>query len=107
MEQVMITVVKLDIQHRVKLRYQAEAIEQRPQGLILSSAWTLPARNLGCTQLEPGDRFTEYYYTDRWFDIQEVASASSRRKGWCDDIAEPVRIEHNQMSWWIWNWMCG
>jgi hypothetical protein len=82
----------------VKLRYHANVIEQRPQGSLLSPAWTLPARDLGCTPFEPGDRFTEYYYTDRWLDIQEVVSASGRCKGWYGDIAEPVRIENNQMS---------
>lgn len=93
----MITVVKMDIQHRVKLRYEAEVIEQRPRGMIVSSAWTLPARDLGCTQFEPGDRFTEYYYTDRWFDIQEVVNPNGTRKGWYCDIAEPVVIENNQI----------
>ncbi|HEU5349308.1 MAG TPA: DUF402 domain-containing protein [Ktedonobacterales bacterium] len=93
----MITVVKLNTQHHVKLSYQAEVIEQRPQGLILSSVWTKPARDLGCTHFELGDRFTEYYYTDRWFDIQEVTSADGRRKGWYCDIAEPVVIEDGQV----------
>jgi Protein of unknown function (DUF402) len=93
----MITVVKLSTQHQVKLCYQAEIIEQRPHGVILSSVWTQPARDLGCTHFEPGDRFREYYYTDRWFNIQEVVSAKGRRKGWYCDIAEPVVIENNQM----------
>lgn len=93
----MITVVKLNTQHKVKLCYQAEVIELRPQGWILSSIWTLPARDLGCVHFETGDRFTEYYYTDRWFDIQEVTSADGGRKGWYCDIAEPVVFEKNQI----------
>lgn len=93
----MITVVKLNTQHQVKLSYQAEVIEQRPQGLILSATWLLPARDLGCTHFELGDHFTEYYYTDRWFNIQEVTSADGRRKGWYCDIAEPIVIKNNQM----------
>ncbi|HKT21049.1 MAG TPA: DUF402 domain-containing protein, partial [Nitrososphaerales archaeon] len=53
--------------------------------------------DLGCTRFEPGDRFIEYYYTDRWFDIQEIASADGRRKGWYCDIAEPAVIEQDQI----------
>lgn len=94
----MITVVKWNTQHQVKLCYQAEIVEQRTHGVILSSVWTLPSRDFGCTQFEPGDRFREYYYTDRWFNIQEVVSAKGKRKGWYCDIAEPVVIENNQMS---------
>ncbi len=93
----MITVVKMNIQRQVKLRYDAEVIERRPQCLIVSSAWTLPARDLGCTQFEPGDRFTEYYYTDRWFDVQEVVTPNGTHKGWYCDIAEPAVIESNQV----------
>lgn len=94
----MITVVKLDTQHQVKLCYQAEIIERRTHGMILSSVWTLPARDLGCTYFEPGDRLKEYYYTDRWFNIQEVVSVQGKRKGWYCDIAEPVVIENNRLS---------
>jgi hypothetical protein len=93
----MITVVKLNTQNQVKLRYQAEVIEQRPDGVILSATWTQPSRDLGCTHFDPGDRFTEYYYTDRWFDIQEVVNADGRRKGWYCDIAEPAVFENNQI----------
>lgn len=93
----MITIVKLNTQNQVKLRYQAEVIEQRPDGVILSATWTQPTRDLGCTHFDPGDRFTEYYYTDRWFDIQEVVNADGRRKGWYCDIAEPAVLENNQI----------
>lgn len=97
LEKVMMTVVKLNTHHHVKLSYQAEVLELRPQGVVLSASWTLPARDLGCTRFEPGDRFIEYYYTDRWFDIQEIASADGRRKGWYCDIAEPAVIEQDQI----------
>ncbi|MBO0792501.1 MAG: DUF402 domain-containing protein [Ktedonobacteraceae bacterium] len=93
----MITVFKLNIQHQVKMRYQAEVIERRPDGVILLAEWTLPARDFGYTRFEPGDRFTEYYYTDRWFDILEIASADGKLKGWYCDIAEPALIEDSQI----------
>jgi len=92
------TVVKLDVRHRVKLHYPAELIAWRPDGVVLSAAWALPPRDLGCTRFEPGDRFTEHYYTDRWFDVQEVASVDGRRKGWYCDIAEPAVIEGGRVS---------
>ena len=92
------TVVKLDARHRVKLRYPAELIARRPDGVVLSAAWALPVRDLGCTRFEPGDHFTEHYYSDRWFNVQEVATADGRRKGWYCDIAEPAVITKGQVS---------
>lgn len=95
--EVMIAVVKVSTQDQVKLRYQAEVIERQPHVMIVSSAWTGPARDLGCTRFEPGDRFTEYYYPDRSFDIQEVVNGAGLRKGWYCDIAEPAVIEQEQI----------
>jgi uncharacterized protein len=95
--QATITVIKLDTRSRVKLRYPAAVVERRPHGVVVRSTWTVPTRDLGCVRFEPGDRFTEYYYTDRWFDVQEVAGADGRRKGWYCDIAEPAVIEGDQL----------
>ncbi|MDQ3654208.1 MAG: DUF402 domain-containing protein [Chloroflexota bacterium] len=95
---VSLTVVKLDARHRVKLCYPADLVERRTHGIVLSAAWALPVRDLGCARFEPGDRFTEYYYSNRWFDVQEVASADGRLKGWYCDIAEPAIIEQDRVS---------
>ena len=96
-EQATVTIVKMDARHRVKLSYPAEVVERRLHGVIVRAAWALPPRDLGCAWFEPGDRFTEYYYTDRWFDVQAVARADGRRKGWYCDIAEPAVIEGDQL----------
>ena len=82
----------------MKLCYPAAVVERRPHGVVVRSTWTSPIRDLGCVRFEPGDRFTEYYYTDRWFDVQEVARADGRPKGWYCDIAEPAVIEGDQLS---------
>ena len=92
------TVIKLDALRRVKLRYPAELVERRPHGVVLTATWALPARDLGCVRFEPGDRFTEHYYADRWFDVQEVTRADGRRKGWYCDIAEPAVIGEERVS---------
>ena len=49
-------------------------------------------------RFEPGDRFTEHYYADRWFDVQEVTGGDGRRKGWYCDVAEPAVIERDRVS---------
>ena len=96
-EQATITVIKLDTRSQVKLCYPAAVVERRPHGVVVRAAWALPPRDLGCVRFEPGDRFTEYYYTDRWFDVQEVARADGQRKGWYCDIAEPAVVEGDQV----------
>ncbi len=87
-----VTVVKMDARHRVRLSYPAGVVARRPNGVVVRAPWALPPRDLGCVRFEPGDRFTEHYYADRWFDAQEVTDAHGRRKGWYCDVAEPAVI---------------
>ncbi len=90
----MITVVKHDPQGRAKIQYSGEIIEHLPHGVVISATWTLPTRDLGYTIFEPGDRFTEYYYTDRWYNIFAITHSDGVRKGWYCNVAEPAHI-HN------------
>src|SRR5438132_12423996 len=88
----MITVVKLNALREVKITYQGEALERLADGVVIQAYWTLAARDLGYTRFEPGDRFIEYYYTKRWYNIFDIASADGTRKGWYCNVAEPATI---------------
>jgi len=88
----MITVVKQDPQGKAILRYQGTIIKRLPYGVILEAGWTNPMRDVGYTRFEPGDRFIEYYYTNRWFNIFDIAGTDGTRKGWYCNIAEPAVI---------------
>jgi protein associated with RNAse G/E len=88
----MITVVKLNTSGEAKVRYQGEVIEHLANGLVIEAYWTQATKELGYTRFEPGDRFIEYYYTNRWYNIFDIATASGMRKGWYCNIAEPAVI---------------
>lgn len=92
MEQRTVTVVKLNPAGEAKIQYQGEVLQETPDGVVLLAYWRLAAKDLGYTVFEPGDRFTEYYFHHRWFNIFDIADAQGRRKGWYCNIAEPARI---------------
>ncbi|HLG74946.1 MAG TPA: DUF402 domain-containing protein [Ktedonobacteraceae bacterium] len=94
----MITVVKLDAQGQVLIRYQGEATARTEQGIVIQARWTLPTRDLGYTSFEPDDRFTEYFYSDRWFNIFAITRPDGVRKGWYCNVAEPARILEHQIE---------
>ena len=94
----MITVVKLNALREVKITYQGEALERLADGVVIQAYWTLAARELGYTRFEPGDRFIEYYYTKRWYNIFDIASADGTRKGWYCNVAEPARFFENRIE---------
>lgn len=88
----MITVVKLNALGEVKIKYQGEVIEHLGDAVVIQAYWTLAAKDLGYTRFEAGDRFIEYYYTDRWYNIFDIAGAEGTRKGWYCNVAEPAVI---------------
>jgi hypothetical protein len=88
----MITVVKQSPQGEPKIQYSGEIIKRSHDEVIIQAYWQQPAKDLGYTEFEPGDSFTEYYYTDKWFNIFAIASTDGRRKGWYCNVAEPASI---------------
>lgn len=86
----MITVVKQDPLGNQKLRYEGELLERSPTRMVIQAPWTLAPRDLGYIVFEPGDIFTEYYYTNRWFNIFDVVAANGLRKGWYCNVAAPA-----------------
>jgi hypothetical protein len=88
----MITVIKYTPRGEKSLEYAAQILAPLENGVVLDARWTRPRRDLGYTIFEPGDRFVEYFYTDRWFNIFAISSPDGRRKGWYCNIAAPARV---------------
>lgn len=88
----MITVIKLNALGEAKVQYQGEVIERLADGVVIQAYWTHATKDLGYTRFEAGDRFIEYYYTNRWYNIFDIATADGTRKGWYCNIAEPAVI---------------
>lgn len=50
--------------------------------------------------LKKGDRFVEYYYTDRWYNIFAVYDGGNGKiKGWYCNIGKPALIEDGLVSY--------
>src|SRR5437588_4518609 len=94
----MITVVKQNPLGEAKVQYQGEIVEHTPHRVIIQAYWSRPTKNLGYTRFEPGDRFIEYYYSDRWFNIFDITDALEVRKGWYCNVAEPARIFEDRIE---------
>ncbi|HLI08721.1 MAG TPA: DUF402 domain-containing protein [Ktedonobacteraceae bacterium] len=93
-----VTVVKLNPAGEEKVQYQGEVIREAPHEVVLLAYWKQAARDLGYTIFEPGDRFTEYYFSNHWFNIFDIANAQGKRKGWYCNIAEPAVITEHRIE---------
>jgi predicted RNA-binding protein associated with RNAse of E/G family len=50
--------------------------------------------DLGYTVFEPGDRFVEWFFDDRWYNIFEVRAAhDDHLKGWYCNVTKPAVID--------------
>ncbi len=94
----MITVVKLSPRGETKIQYQGEVVEHLSHGVIIQAYWSHPTKNLGYVSFEPGDRFIEYYYTDRGYNIFDISSTQGVRKGWYCNIAEPAILFEDRIE---------
>jgi len=88
----MITVVKLNTLGEPKIQYEGEIVKRLADGVVIQAYWRHAPKDLGYTRFEPGDRFTEYYFSDRWYNIFDIADAEGQRKGWYCNIAQPASI---------------
>jgi len=92
MPQQSIAVHKLDTQGRFVLAYDGVVAEWLPDGVCVEATWTRPLLALGYTTFETGDRFTEWYYTDRWYSILQIHGVDGKLKGWYCNVAAPATI---------------
>ncbi len=88
----MVTVVKLNTSGEARVQYEGEIVKRLENGVVIEAYWKRAATDLGYVRFEPGDCFTEYYYSDRWYNIFDIADADGQRKGWYCNIAQPASL---------------
>ena len=78
------------------LQYPARLISRTQNAIIVEATFQREQMELGYVTLTPGDRFVEYFYADRWYNIFAIYSGDAARgvlKGWYCNITRPARIE--------------
>ena len=88
----MVTVVKLSPRGEEKTRYEGDIVRQDAQSVVIAARWTRKRYDLGYVVFEPGDHFTEYYYSNRWYNVFDIAGSDGTRKGWYCNVAAPANI---------------
>ncbi len=93
-----ITVRKLDHAGREVISYPGEAVERSDHRVVLHTSWDRAPMDLGFVVLEPGDRWIEFFYTDRWYNIFEIHASDGRLKGWYCNITRPACIGEDEVA---------
>ena len=93
------TVIKLDADGGEELRYAGEVVEWGVDFVCVDAVFAMADRDLGYVKLCRGDRFREWFYAAKWFNIFRVADATGARlKGWYCNITRPPLIKADRVS---------
>ena len=94
-----ITVYKLDHDGREVWQYPATVMERGPTCVRLEAFFNRDDMDLGYAVFKRGDRFVEYFYTDRWYNIFAVYDRDDGAlKGWYCNICRPAEIGENSVQ---------
>jgi predicted RNA-binding protein associated with RNAse of E/G family len=93
-----ITIRKLDHAGNQVLAYPGQVLRRDGRAIVLRTAWDRAPMDLGFVVLEPGDRWTEYFYADRWYNIFEIHASDGRLKGWYCNVTRPACIGDDEVA---------
>ncbi|HUT17717.1 MAG TPA: DUF402 domain-containing protein [Anaerolineae bacterium] len=92
-----ITIRKLDHAGNQVFAYPGQVLRRKDRTIVLRTGWDRASLDLGFVVLEPGDRWSEYFYADRWYNIFEIHASDGCLKGWYCNVTRPARISDEQV----------
>jgi predicted RNA-binding protein associated with RNAse of E/G family len=78
--------------------YPGRELWRNEHAIVLRTGWNRAPLDLGFVVLEPGDRWTEYFFTDRWYNIFRICASDGRLKGWYCNITRPASISADEIA---------
>lgn len=93
-----VTVYKLDEHGDYVWHYPAVVLSRQPHCVRLEAFFNRDDVDLGYVVFRRGDRFVEYFYNDRWYNIFVVYDADNRQlKGWYCNICRPAELGEEEI----------
>lgn len=94
-----VIIKKLDPDNRETASYRGKLREREPDYISFDTRWTREKLSLGYVDLIPGEKWIEYYYPGRWYNIFRIGDTEGNLKGFYCNIIKPVMIEKNVLRW--------
>jgi len=95
-----IKVQKKNLDGKVVYQYEGELLHQDEHSVTLEALFTRDDMPFMDVVFKKDDRFVEYYYSDRWYNIFEIYDRDDDHfKGWYCNIGMPAVIEDGIVSY--------
>ncbi len=94
-----ITVIKQDHMGVEKWRYGGRVLARGETWVQLEAPFNLPEVDVEGMVFRQGDRFVEWFYSDRWYNIFEIHDREGDQlKGWYCNVCRPARLGDGEIS---------
>lgn len=94
-----VTVRKLGLDGEEVWRWRGEVVARGEGWVQVEARFDGGDRDLGYVTLRDGDRFIEWYYADRWYNIFEIHDRDDGRlKGWYCNITRPTVFSPGEIA---------
>lgn len=81
-------------------QYQGEAVERGATWVCLTARFGRDDIDAGYVVFRRGDRMTEWFYSDRWYNVFRLEDVDDGRlKGWYCNIGRPARLGENVVAY--------
>jgi protein associated with RNAse G/E len=95
-----ITIRKFDHDGRETWRYTGRLVARGANWMQIEAHFDRPDMDDGYVVFRQGDRFVEWYYADRWYNIFEIHDVDDDRiKGWYCNITRPALLSEDTVIW--------
>ena len=85
---------------KVTYEYEGELLSRDENSIVLEALFDRADMPFMDIVFKNGDRFVEYYFTDRWYNIFVIHDREDGNvKGWYCNIGEPAVIEDGVVSY--------
>ncbi len=93
-----VLVRKLNSTGQVVISYDGDIVDRSETSIVLAATWSRPLLDLGYTVFEPGARFLEWFFTDRWYNIFQIHGVAGDLRGWYCNVAAPAVISETEID---------
>lgn len=93
------TIIKNNANGQAELSYTGTIRNREATSICVDAIYQFSDRELGYMTLRKGDIFTEWFYSDRWYNVFRIQDKQSQAlKGWYCNITRPAIITDTHVS---------